>query len=180
MALGLERGSVRLVTHQPGWAAAYRAAAEGVASVLADVRPAPRIAHVGATAVPGLPAKPIIDIAVGVADLAVVSECVAPLAGLGYTYLGDRAVREDHLFVRGPEHRRTVYLHIVHEGGEKWNAYLRFRDRLRADPELRDRYAEIKRDLARRYADHRPAYTAGKAAIIEEILGRPSGAAPTG
>jgi GrpB-like predicted nucleotidyltransferase (UPF0157 family) len=102
---------------------------------------------------------------------------VALLAGLGYTYLGDRAVRGDHLFVQGPEHRRTVYLHIVHEGGEKWNAYLRFRDRLRADPDLRDRYAAIKRDLARRYANNRPAYTAGKAAIIREILGR---AAPTG
>ena len=180
MSLGSKRGSVRLVPHQPEWAAAYQAAAKAVGAALAGVRPAVRIAHVGATAVPGLPAKPIIDMAVGVADLAVVPDCVAPLAGLGYSYLEDRAVRGDHLFVRGPSDRRTVYLHMGPAGGEKWTAYLRFRDRLRADPELKDRYAAVKRDLAIRYADDRPAYTAGKAAVIREILGRPSGAASTG
>ncbi|WP_269522810.1 GrpB family protein [Coraliomargarita parva] len=168
MILGLTRGSVRLVPHQPGWAAAF--CAERTALVQALGTEALSIEHVGSTAVPGLPAKPILDIAVAVADfnrMTAWAECLKPL---DYHYLGDPRGWDDHLFSKGNESNRSVYLHAVLNGSPRWQNYLYFRDRLRASPELRQTYARLKQNGAQAYPDDRQAYTDSKHAWIQAML----------
>jgi GrpB-like predicted nucleotidyltransferase (UPF0157 family) len=127
------------------------------------------IHHVGSTAVPGLEAKPIVDILVGVDSLEAAQPCFAPLAQLGYLYAPYRA-DEMHWFCKPHPSHRTHHLHLVPTGSKRFRDELAFRDRLRASPEAAGEYAALKRDLAARYADDREAYTDAKADFIGRIL----------
>jgi GrpB-like predicted nucleotidyltransferase (UPF0157 family)/ribosomal protein S18 acetylase RimI-like enzyme len=129
------------------------------------------IHHVGSTAVPGLDAKPIIDILVGVDSLEASRACFGPLAKLGYLYA---PYREDemHWFCKPHPSRRTHHLHLVPIDSRRFRDELTFRDRLRASPEAAEKYAALKRDLAERFADDREAYTDAKADFICRILER--------
>ena len=94
------------------------------------------------------------DIMVGVARLEDWRRCVAPLGGIGYIYRG-MDFRGDRLFVRGPESRRTHYLHMCRKGGREWIVHLRFRDVLRRDGKTAREYDLLKRKLARKFRDNR-------------------------
>jgi GrpB-like predicted nucleotidyltransferase (UPF0157 family) len=126
--------------------------------------------HVGSTAVPGLEAKPIIDILVGVRDLETVRPCFAPLAGLGYLY-APYLPEEMHWFCKPDPARRTHHLHLVPTGSPRYRGELIFRDRLRADPRLAADYGALKNRLADRHRDDRNAYTAAKGAFIRAAIG---------
>jgi GrpB-like predicted nucleotidyltransferase (UPF0157 family) len=128
------------------------------------------IHHVGSTAVPGLDAKSIIDILVGVEGLESAKPCFAPLAELGYLYAPYR-VEQMHWFCKPDPSRRTHHLHLVPAGSPRFCNELAFRDRLRADPEVAARYAELKHELGVRFEHDREAYTDAKASFIERILG---------
>ena len=128
------------------------------------------IQHVGSTSVPGLAAKPILDIGVAIASEADVEVCVPLLQALGYRYEGYRGASEGYFFNRGREERLTHYLHMLLIDSPDWRNYLRFRDTLIAHPEIRDQYMQIKQALAVQYPADRPAYTAGKAAFIQSVL----------
>jgi GrpB-like predicted nucleotidyltransferase (UPF0157 family) len=123
--------------------------------------------HVGSTAVPGLDAKPTIDMMVGVRSLQEARTCFGPLAALSYQYAPYRP-DEMHWFCKPDPSRRLYHLHLVPTGSPRYRATLAFRDRLRADRSLAQRYAELKRSLAGRFEDDREAYTAGKADFIVE------------
>lgn len=168
--LGLERGVVYVVRSDPGWPVTFARVASALRSALPDS--AVCIEHVGSTAVPGLPAKPILDIAVGVDPTADPDPVIRALTSLGFLYRGEAdGGRLDRMFgwEDSPRHR-LVNLHlIVHEGPE-WNAYLEFRDRLRHDDAARDRYATIKQRLAERFPRDRHAYIAGKESFVADIL----------
>jgi GrpB-like predicted nucleotidyltransferase (UPF0157 family) len=125
--------------------------------------------HVGSTAVPGLEAKPIIDILVGVADLEVARSCFGPLADLGYLY-APYLPAEMHWFCKPDPARRTHHLHLVPVGSRRYRDELAFRDLLRADPQLAADYAALKRSLAERHRDDREAYTDAKGAFIRAKL----------
>ena len=127
------------------------------------------IHHVGSTAVPGLAAKPIIDILVGVEDLESSRACFDPLAGLGYLYAPYR-VEEMHWFCKPDPKHRTHHLHLVPVGSRRYEEELAFRERLRADRTLADEYADLKRSLADRFRDDREAYTDAKAEFIRRAL----------
>jgi GrpB-like predicted nucleotidyltransferase (UPF0157 family) len=129
------------------------------------------IHHVGSTAVPGLEAKPIIDILVGVNDLETAHACFAPLAELDYLY-APYLPKEMHWFCKPDPARRTHHLHLVPAGSQRYCDELAFRDLLRADPEIADRYAALKRVLAERHRDDREGYTEAKSAFIRASLGR--------
>ena len=168
--LGLRRGVVRLVDHQPIWAELFAQERQllqrHLGHLVCDVQ------HVGSTAVPGLAAKPIIDIAVAIASLAVVADVRAALVGLGYLDRGDSAADGGHLFVRdGAPEVRTHHVHVVRIDDPQWRNYLAFRDALRSDPRARAEYAALKAGLSERLAHDRPAYTTGKVACIRRILG---------
>lgn len=125
------------------------------------------IEHFGSTAIPGLKAKPILDILVGLRRFEDGVLLVAPLGTLGYDYVGTDMVPNDHLFGQGEA--RTVLLHAVEHGGHHWTRNLRFRDRLRAEPALAASYEQLKLDLATRFADSRADYTTAKRAFIDSV-----------
>lgn len=131
------------------------------------------IHHVGSTAVPGLDAKPIIDILVGVEDLETARACFDPLAELGYLYAPYRS-EEMHWFCKPHPSRRTHHLHLVPTDSRRFRDELAFRDALRGNPDLADEYAALKHDLAERFADDREAYTEAKGEFIRRVLGSTS------
>ncbi len=169
--IGLKRHAVRLMDYGPEWAPFADAACKETRlagdELLADVQ------HVGSTAVPGLSAKPIIDIAAAVRDLALVPELIERLTRIGYLDRGDRGGDGGHLFImESSPDVRTIHLHVVEHNGDQWNNYLRFRDLLRDDSTIRDQYSQLKRDLALKFPGDRLAYTAAKEEFIERTLKR--------
>jgi len=132
------------------------------------------IEHIGSTAVPGLAAKPVIDIMAAVESLEASRPALARLAPLGYLYAPYRAEIMHWLCKPSPE-VRTHHLHLVPISSQLWKDRIAFRDRLRSEPALAEAYASLKRDLARMYVNDREAYTDGKQPFIEMVLrGRPS------
>lgn len=129
------------------------------------------IHHVGSTAVSHLEAKPIIDILVGVRDLETARACFAPLAELEYLY-APYLPEAMHWFCKPDPARRTHHLHLVPTDSQRYRDELAFRDLLRADPEIAERYAALKRALAGRHRDDREGYTEAKGAFIRASLGR--------
>lgn len=129
------------------------------------------IHHVGSTAVPGLAAKPVIDILVGVEDLASSRALIPELARSGYRYAPYRT-DEMHWFCKPDPSQRTHHLHLVPVDSQRFRDELAFRDRLRADPGTADEYARLKSRLATRFEHDREAYTDAKASFIRMVLDR--------
>lgn len=129
------------------------------------------IHHVGSTAVPGLAAKPIVDIQVGVADLDTARACIEPLAALDYVYAPYRA-DEIAWFCKPSPERRTHHLHLVPVDAPRFRAVLEFRDLLRSDPDVRRDYEALKRRLADEFERDREAYTEAKQPFIRSALAR--------
>jgi GrpB-like predicted nucleotidyltransferase (UPF0157 family) len=168
---------IEIVPYDPDWPALYEAERGRLLPVLDGFGPV-AIAHVGSTAVPGLAAKPVIDIAATVPALDDLRRRgIAALVALGYCFWAENPDPGELFFVRGlPPHgaRRTHHLHIT-EPGERFARRLRFRDRLRADAEMAQRYAALKRNLAAHFAADREAYTEAKTDFITAALGQPAG-----
>ncbi len=159
---------VIIVDYDPAWPRRFEVLRERVAAALGVL--AVRIEHIGSTAVPGLPAKPIIDLDVVVrpCDLA---EAVDRLAAIGYARQGDLGVPGREAFdppPGGPAH----HLYLCLQGSAELRRHILFRDYVRSHPEAARDYAALKRSLAERYRDDRLAYTEGKGAFVEEILRR--------
>ena len=165
-SLGLARGQVRLVESTPRWAALYTEEAARLARALTAYGPV--LAHCGSTSVPGLPAKPILDLLVGVPAPLDVAALARALAPLGYEHAPWAGVPGHEVFGRGQP--RTHLLHVVPAGGPAWARMLRFRDALRADGALAAEYAALKRALSARYPEDRASYTEAKGAFIARVL----------
>lgn len=123
------------------------------------------IEHFGSTAIPGISAKPIIDILGGVKTLASADELSTRLCEFGYTTSAEfnATLSDRKWFMRWAAGRRTHHLHVVVHGSEVWRERLAFRDRLRADAEAAARYESLKASLASKHRDDREAYTSAKA-----------------
>jgi len=137
------------------------------------------VEHVGSTAVPGLPAKPILDLQAAVAELDLASTVATLLAPAGWHYvptdLDARPWRR--FFVQVEDGHRVAHLHLLTLRHPGWHQQLVFRDALRNDLELLRKYAALKTDLAAEHAEDREAYTAGKAEFVAAVLhGRDAGA----
>jgi GrpB-like predicted nucleotidyltransferase (UPF0157 family) len=166
--LGLRRGVVQLVPYTPTWATLFQAERARLQQALGI--DALDIQHIGSTAVPGLAAKPILDLGIAVAAESVVTACVPRLTAFGYTYRGYRGPGEGHFFDQGSEQHLTHYLHMLPIREPGWWNYLLFRDYLIAHPVARDAYMRLKQDLASQYAEDRATYTAAKATFVQYIL----------
>jgi len=177
--IGLKRSSVQVVEYNPGWATLAADACQKVQQTCGNL--VVEVQHVGSTAVPRLPAKPILDIAAAVDNFDVIPDLIQKFTGLGYLYrgvlselLGTSKNAEDadsYLFVKesSPD-VRTIHLHIVEYKGTEWENYIRFRDVLRNDPIIRKQYAQLKLNLLTRFPNDRKSYTASKHNFIQEIL----------
>lgn len=168
MTDGWHDDPVRLVPYDPEWPARFHAERALIAAALGD-RLTGAIHHVGSTAVPGLAAKPVIDISAEVAEADTVAGCVDRLAGIGYV-LAPWPVQGMSWFCKPQPVGRTHQLHLVPAGSARLRNELAFRDALRADASIRAAYAELKRDLARRYEFDRRAYSEAKGDFIRAVL----------
>ncbi len=167
-ALGLRHDDNALVPYDPGWAEAFELEKRRLAPALDGIALA--IEHYGSTAVPGLPAKPILDILIGVQPFERWTECHDPLLALGYDYAEHAGVPGHHIFGRGRDRtERTHLVHVVEFGGESWQSNLAFRDALRADPDLRARYRAIKMEALACAPRGRAAYNALKGPAIARL-----------
>ena len=158
--------AIEVVDHDPAWADRFEAIRARLAPALAGI--AVGIEHVGSTAVPGLAAKPIIDIDVVVADAADLPEAIRRLGELGYAHLGDLGVRDREAFRRPPgSERHNLYVCLA--GGEGLRNHLALRDHLRGHPDAVRAYGDLKRRLAREAPDI-DAYVVGKTELIVSLL----------
>jgi GrpB-like predicted nucleotidyltransferase (UPF0157 family) len=166
---------VELVPYDPDWPRQFAVEADRLRGVL-DPALVVGIEHFGSTAVPGLIAKPIIDILIAVTSLArAKAAAIEPILGLGYVYWADNPKPDRMFFVKGmPPYgaRRTHHVHITEPDGEMWRRRLPFRDYLRAHPDEAARYAALKRDLAQRHATDREAYTDAKTDYVATVYRR--------
>ncbi len=160
---------IRLSAYDPGWPARFEEERVALEDAIGD-RLVGGIHHVGSTAVPGLEAKPVIDILAGVRDLEGSRAYFEPLAQLGYMY-APYLTEEMHWFCKPHPSRRTHHLHLVPVDSRRYADELAFRDRLREDPTLTAEYADLKRSLASRFRDDREGYTDAKSEFIRRALG---------
>lgn len=131
------------------------------------------IEHIGSTAVPGLWAKPTIDIMIGVQQMRVAIFCIAPLESLGYDYRRDHEalIPERRYFEKLDEfEEHTHHIHMVEKGTPFWRSHILFRDYLRAHPHARDAYSRFKIDMGMQFRHDRAGYVAAKAPFIEELM----------
>jgi len=156
------------VDYDPVWPRQFEKEAASIRSALADR--ALRIDHVGSTAVPGLPAKPIIDIILVVADSAQETEYAGPLEKIGYQLHIREPGWHEHRMFKGPE--RDVNLHVFSVGCPEIDRMLAFRDWLRTSESDRELYARSKRTLAQQEWKYTQNYADAKTAVVEEIMSR--------
>ena len=160
---------VIIANYDPQWPDLFAQEAEAIRQTVGEALVA--IEHVGSTSVPGLVAKPIIDILVGVTTLAAGEQAVPALEALGYQYRGENGIRGRLFFCKGSvQYHRTHHLHMVEMGHEQWASMMAFRNYLRAHPEEARRYEALKRDLAIKFRHNRQAYTDGKENFVKAIL----------
>lgn len=166
--IGLKRGTVKLVQHQASWTERYEREKLAIRELLGNS--VKDIQHIGSTAIPGIMAKPIIDILLGVKSLRWAKSRMNKLTILGYTFRPQpEKNRRQLLYVKGPESKRVIYLHIVRYGGSVWKKDIYFRDQLRKNATLARRYEKLKRALAKQFPNERAKYTALKLPFIFNV-----------
>jgi GrpB-like predicted nucleotidyltransferase (UPF0157 family) len=161
---------ISLVAYDHAWPRRFQDESAALARVLAPWLAGP-IEHIGSTAIPGLVAKPVIDIMAGVGDLASSVSARAAAATLGYMYFPHRA-DVMHWFCKPSPAHRTHHLHLVPIDSTLWADRIAFRDYLRSEPEAAAEYASLKTQLAAQFTFDREAYTDGKSAFVAAILER--------
>ncbi len=166
---GLKRGTVRLENHKAEWEWEAQEAIKILRSILGSA--AADIQHVGSTAISGICAKPIIDIAVGMRDIRELDAYIPQLAQCGMIDRGED-VPGQRLLVMGDFSRdqRTHHIHIVEWCRKAWKNYIHFRDYLNAHPERAKAYETLKLELAQQFLQNRKAYTEGKKAMIDQLI----------
>jgi GrpB-like predicted nucleotidyltransferase (UPF0157 family) len=162
------RQQIIIVDYDPQWPILYEEERTKILAVIGDKVVA--IEHIGSTAIPDLGAKPIIDIMVGVRNLAKADECIEPLQGIGYEYVPEYEVSiPERRFFRksSPAH---IHLHMVEWTSDFWERHILFRDFLRTHPETARQYHQLKTELAAKFGSDRDAYTAAKTSFIESVV----------
>jgi GrpB-like predicted nucleotidyltransferase (UPF0157 family) len=157
-----------LLPHDPDWLANAAAECRRIEAACDDALL--RVEHIGSTSIPGLSAKPVLDLMPVLRRFDDGLACVEPMRALGYWYAGEFGIAGRHLFVKGSP--RTHHAHMLVEGSKEARRHLAVRNVLRADPAMRDRYATLKRDLAAKFGENREAYADAKGTFMREIFAR--------
>ncbi len=168
---------IKLVDYDPSWKENFQRLKSIYLESLGDLLI--KVEHVGSTAVPGLCAKPHLDVDLVIEDYSSFEEVIHALAELGYEYQGDFGIEGREAFKRKDEkvpwngsntREYSHNLYVCPKDSRELRRHLTFRDHLRENEECRKRYADLKRRLARKYQDDREAYTEGKTKFIERVL----------
>jgi len=163
-----EDAPIEVVPYRPEWPALFQAEREVLETALAPWLTGP-IEHIGSTAVPGLAAKPLIDIMAPVATLDGSVAAIDAARTVGYhfyPYLPEAM----YWFCKPSPAHRTHHLHLVPLGSPRWVRTLAFRDALRASPDLASAYEALKLELAQRYRNDRESYTQAKSGFVERVF----------
>jgi GrpB-like predicted nucleotidyltransferase (UPF0157 family) len=162
---------IEIREYDPGWPVLYAREEARIRSLLGDR--VVRIEHAGSTSVPGLPAKPIVDIVLEVPSSADEAAYVPDLEAGGYPLTIREPEWFEHRLFKGPD--TNVNLHVFSAGCEEVDRMIRFRDWLRTHEADRERYAAAKRELAARDWKYVQQYADAKTAVVLEIMGRAGG-----
>ena len=163
---GPEKRDITIVDYNPTWVVEFQKHAKIIADALGNT--ALQIEHIGSTAVPGLAAKPIIDILVVVPDSSDESTYLPQLEKVGYELRVREPGFHEHRMMRTRE--KGVHIHIYSPGSKEVERYLLFRNELRKDPEARKDYEAAKRELAERDWSDMNAYAEAKTKVVESII----------
>ncbi len=163
---------VRVVDYDSRWPLLFEQEKTRILDVIAQVIVA--VEHIGSTAVPGLGAKPTIDIMVGLRTLADAPECIPRLENIGYEYVEEDVAKrpQRRFFLKGPKGDRTHHLHMVETSSELWLSHLLFRDYLRSHPDVARSYFELKMQLAAKFSSDKAAYWKAKSSFMDDVLAR--------
>lgn len=162
-----EMMEVHVAPHDPEWRCRFETEASRICQCLERVLV--RIHHIGSTAIPGIDAKPIIDILMDVVDLETLDEATPALERLGYEAMGEYGIPERRYFRRhDASGRRTHHVHAFRAGSTEIERHLAFRDYMIEHPGIAQAYGELKQRLAHEHSDDIGAYVDGKDAFVKE------------
>lgn len=159
---------VELHPHNPDWASEYETIAAQLTPIFGDQLLL--IEHIGSTAIPGIKAKPIIDILIAVTDIGLVAEIIPAMEALGYDYRGERGIPGRQYFRMEPDNSSGIHVHIYQQGHKGITEKLDFRDYMHTHPDRAQAYSQLKEDLALKYREDRPKYSESKAGFIVETI----------
>lgn len=161
---------VSLVAYNGAWPQLFEAERQRLSALCPWLL---QVEHFGSTAIPGMAAKPIIDILAGVESMAVADSLVELILASGYTTSREfnAKLTDRRWFMRAADGKRTHHLHVVELGGAQWQERLLFRDKLRSNKNLSRRYEELKVQLATMHKRDREAYTDAKSQFIAAVVG---------
>lgn len=167
--IGLKRGTVKVVDYNSNWPQEFEAEKQRLLETFGHKILA--IEHIGSTSIPGLAAKPIIDIVATVKSFDDLPEFIDGLQKLGYEYMSERMFDNRKFFPKGSQDNRTHHLNLVlQDDPEQWTKPVAFRDYLRTHDRERKEYAKLKITLAQEYANDRATYTKLKDDFFQSII----------
>lgn len=159
--------TITVVEYDPKWPALFEAEAERIRTALQPFLTA--LHHIGSTAVPGLAAKPTVDLLGETTSLDAIDGCTEKMDAIGYTAHGENGIALRRFFTRTAGGLRTHHLHLFPEGHAEVLRHLRFRDYLRVHHERAKAYEQLKRKLAQEFMHDAEAYSAGKNTLIRQL-----------
>ena len=172
--IGLKRGTIKLFPYNPKWEKLFEKEKQLLKKTFGDTIIG--IEHIGSTAIPGVPAKPIIDIDVGVESLEIARSMKKQFEKLGYCHRPftpkktKEGLKWEELYAKGPEANRTHYVHVTVYENNYWKNDLLFRDYIRKNSVRAGQYTKLKEKLAKKYHNNREAYTRNKEQFINDTL----------
>ncbi|MBL1434359.1 GrpB family protein [Candidatus Wolfebacteria bacterium] len=167
--LGVKRGTVVLLPYSSEWKLEFEKEKASLLKTFGDRIKA--IEHIGSTAIPSIPAKPIIDMNVAVESIDDIEDFIVGLQKLGYEYIPERRYTDRQFFPKGPSECRTHHLNLVEIYSETaWKNPLLFRDYLRNNEGARKEYKKLKEELVCKYADNREEYTERKGNFVMSVV----------
>jgi GrpB-like predicted nucleotidyltransferase (UPF0157 family) len=166
--LGLQYDEVKLEKHTSAWSKDFSREKEKIEKL--NIKNLLYVEHVGSTAVPGMVAKPIIDILVGINRYSDYKKLIKPLSKIGYHFYREPRRYQALFLKKSIDGKTTHHLKVVRYVGKSWRDYLKFRDALRSNKKLFDEYKQLKISLSNVQAIDRKTYTAGKQKLIQKSL----------
>jgi GrpB-like predicted nucleotidyltransferase (UPF0157 family) len=166
--IGLKRGIVKLAEYDKKWLGNFQREAKKIQKIFG--KDALDVQHVGSTAIPGILAKPIIDIILIVPSFWRARRRIKKLKEAGYEIKKNDSKKERLFFTKGPEEKRTHYLHIGEVGSGYAEEMILFRDYLRKHRNVAKKYSRLKEKLAKKYQEEREIYTAKKEGLIKRVI----------
>ena len=157
---------IRVVDYNPDWPGIYQVEKvkleQALGPLIVDIQ------HVGSTSIPGLAAKPIIDILVGIKEYPMPDAAVQAVVDLGYVYMGEYGIPRRHYFHKGVP--RSHHVHVIEMDNPEWDNFVLFRDYLRTHPQTLSDYEALKREMARKHEKDRVKYTESKSEFIKSVI----------